>query len=161
MNEGSMLATLIGGLRNRGLSLAVAESLTGGALSAAIVSVSGASDVYKGGVTTYSAESKVSVLGVSSQLIDSGGTVQAEVALQMALGVQELFGADVAMSTTGVAGPGPAEGHPAGTVHICLAGPGVAKKQELHLKGSRQQIRELTVEASLQLLGDFLGGGLS
>ncbi len=145
---------LVSGLREDALTLAVAESLTGGLLSAAIVAISGASDVYRGGVTTYAPATKISVLGLPEALIREGGTVQAEVATRMALSVRELFGADIALSTTGVAGPGPSEGHPAGTVFIGYADGAGARSWPLQFPGDRDAVREQTVQRALELVLD-------
>lgn len=118
------VAALVGELAARGLSIATAESLTGGALVARLVDIPGASRVVRGGVCTYATDTKASVLSVSRERLELTGPVDAEVAKQMASGARALFGADIALSTTGVAGPGSADGHEAGTVHVACAGPG-------------------------------------
>lgn len=139
--------------------IATAESLTGGALCARLVDVPGASETVLGGVCTYASDLKAKVLGVDPARLARTGPVDREVALQMASGVAALMGADIALSTTGVAGPGPADGHPAGTVHIGCRHPGGLTHRELHIHGTRSQVREATVEAALDLLGEVLAGG--
>ena len=117
-------AAVVRTLLGRGLTLATAESLTGGAVAAAVVSVPGASNVYVGGVVTYATALKVSLLGVPQDLVDSDGVVSAACARVMAERVRSLTGADVGVSTTGVAGPDPQEGKAPGTVFVAVAGRG-------------------------------------
>ena len=104
------LADLIADLTQRGLTIATAESLTGGGLVARLVDVPGASHVVRGGACTYAVDTKASVLGVSESQLAATGPVNEQVARQMARGARELFRADIGVSTTGVAGPGPADG---------------------------------------------------
>lgn len=151
-----LAAKLVAGLRRAHLHLAVAESLTGGQLCATIVEVPGASDVLRGGVCTYAPDTKVEVLGVSAELIAERGTVNQEVAQQLAAGARRLFGSEVALATTGVAGPGPAEGHPAGTVYVAIDAPGHQTWIAHQFAGDRQQVRNQSVEAALRLLEDYL-----
>lgn len=146
------VATLI----DRGITLACAESLTGGALAATIVSVPGVSEVFRGAVVSYATDVKASVLGVSQSRLDAVGPVDEQVALQMARGACSVLGADVALATTGVAGPGPADGHPAGTVWIAIAGALGERALLLDLSGDRARIREQTVDEALGLLGTAL-----
>ncbi|WP_396837214.1 CinA family protein [Mobilicoccus sp.] len=114
-------ARLLDLLRSRSQTLAVAESLTGGLVLATLTDIPGSSDVVRGGVVSYATDLKTGMLGVDAALLRSGGPVQAEVAAQMAGGVARLCGATWGLATTGVAGPGPADGHPAGTVHLAVA----------------------------------------
>lgn len=151
----SLVATLIA----RHLTIATAESLTGGALCARLVDVPGASETVRGGVCTYATELKAQVLGVDPDRLALTGPVDREVAVEMAAGVARLMGADIALSTTGVAGPGPADGHAAGTVHIVCHHPGGVAHRELHLQGSRAEVRRGSVDAALGLLGEVLGVG--
>lgn len=153
------LHRLINDLSQARLSIATAESVTGGALCARLVDVPGASAVVRGGVCTYATDLKASVLGVDADLLAARGPVDAEVALQMARGVRSLMGADIGVSTTGVAGPGPADGHEVGTVHIAVNGPGGEDHRELHLVGERAQIRALSVDAALHLVRSVLDSG--
>lgn len=101
------VAQLIADLTRRGLSIATAESLTGGGLVARLVDVPGASHVVRGGVCTYAVDTKASVLGVSESRLTLTGPVDEQVARQMAAGARSLFGASIGLSTTGVAGPDP------------------------------------------------------
>ncbi len=147
-----LVRTAVVALRARGFTLAVAESLTGGALASAIVEVSGVSDVFRGGAVSYATDVKSSVLGVSEERLAQTGPVDREVALEMARGACRLFRADVAMATTGVAGPGPSDGHPAGTVWVALSGKIGEEAVEFHFEGGRAQVRACAVEAALSLL---------
>lgn len=138
--------------RTRGLTLAAAESLTGGEIAAAIVSVPGASDVFPGGIVSYAARIKEELLGVPGQLIADSGTVNAEVAARMAEGVRRLLGSDLAVATTGVAGPGPNEGKPAGTVYLACADASHTVTRKRAYSGSRAEIREASTADALALL---------
>ena len=148
------VAQLIADLTRRGLSIATAESLTGGGLVARLVDVPGASHVVRGGVCTYAVDTKASVLGVSESRLTLTGPVDEQVARQMAVGVRSLCGASIGLSTTGVAGPGPADGFPAGTVHIACAHPAGVEHRLLHLEGDRAQVRAGAIDAALTLLRD-------
>lgn len=143
-------------LTARGQKLSVAESLTGGKLSSAIVSIPGSSVVYLGGVVAYSPLLKMKILGVSAELIDQEGTVHPQVAKQMAQGVQQITGSDFALATTGVAGPGPAEEHPAGTVYVACEGLDSVMISRFAFRGTRAEIRQQTVFHALQLLNECL-----
>lgn len=139
----------VAALRAVGATVATAESLTGGLVCAALVSVPGASDVVRGGVVAYAADVKTSALGVPAELVAVRGTVDADVAGAMAVGVRERLGATYGVATTGVAGPGPSEGKPAGTVHVAVAGPSGVQTRLLALSGDRAAIRSGTVDALL------------
>ncbi|NAZ86287.1 nicotinamide-nucleotide amidohydrolase family protein [Kineococcus sp. T90] len=152
-------AGVVAALRAAGLSVATAESLTGGLVCAALVDVPGASAVVRGAVVAYATELKTSVLGVDARLLARTGPVDAEVARQMARGVRERLGADVGLATTGVAGPGPADGHEAGTVYVAVAAdalPGGAVARRLALAGERAAVRRGAVEAVLADLAGVL-----
>lgn len=136
----------------RGLTVATAESLTGGLLCAALVDVPGASRVVRGGLVAYTPEIKIQWLDVSAELIGEHGTVHREVASQMAQSARGRFDVDRAVSTTGVAGPGSAEGHEAGTVFIAVAGPESIQVHEHHFPGDRAQVRSACVDAALSAL---------
>ncbi len=123
VSAGADPAALIAELRLRAESVALAESLTGGALCARLVDVAGASDVVRGAVVAYAADLKHTLLGVDRALLADRGTVDPDVAEAMATGVRERTGATYGVATTGVAGPGPSEGKPAGTVYVAVAGP--------------------------------------
>ena len=134
-------------------SVATAESLTGGLACAHLVEAPGASVVVRGGIVAYTAESKIEVLGVPSDLIDKYGTVDEHVAASMANAARRRFGSTYGLATTGVAGPDPSEGKTAGTVHIAIAGPEGTETHLLDLVGDRQAIRNSTVD---ELLSRFV-----
>ena len=112
--DDAQVKDLIGQMTRRGLTVATAESLTGGGLVARMVDVPGASHVVRGGACTYAVDTKASVLGVSRARLDQTGPVDEQVARQMAEGARVLFGAAIGLSTTGVAGARPAPGLPGG-----------------------------------------------
>jgi len=144
-------------LRGRDASVATAESVTGGLVCAALVDVPGASQVVRGGIVAYQPQAKTALLGVPAALIAERGTVDADVAIALAEGARLRLGASYAVSTTGVGGPGPSEGKPAGTVHIAVAGPaGLAVSRLLVLDGDRQAVRHGAVDAALSLLAATL-----
>ncbi|MDY0814169.1 CinA family protein [Kitasatospora purpeofusca] len=149
------------GLRAEGGTLAVAESLTGGLLAAALVDVPGASATFRGSVTAYATELKASVLGVDEGLLAVHGPVHPVVARQMAEGVRKLLGATYGVATTGVAGPEPQDGQPVGTVHLAVAGPGGSLVSSPRLSGERATIRHRAVTAALELLVGRLPSGTS
>jgi nicotinamide-nucleotide amidase len=136
----------------RGQTVGTAESLTGGLVAAALTTIPGASAVFRGGIVAYAADVKQSLLAVPPDLLERVGTVHPDVALAMALGVKELLGADVGLATTGVAGPEPADGQPVGTVHIAVAAPSSSMHVPLSLDGTRDRIRQATVNHLLKLL---------
>ena len=142
----------IGALRRAGATVATAESLTGGLVCSTLVSVAGASDVVLGGIVAYAPQAKVELLAVDAALIADRGTVDADVAAQLALGAQDRFAATYGLGTTGVAGPGPSEGKPAGTVHLAIAGPEGVRTTELQLDGDRHAVRKGAVDALLSQL---------
>jgi nicotinamide-nucleotide amidase len=137
--------------------VAVAESLTGGLVSAALTDVAGASVVVRGGVLAYATGLKAQVLGVDEALLARVGAVDADVAEQMAQGVRSLMGATYGLATTGVAGPDRAEGKSVGTVYVAVAGPGAATVKALSLSGDRTDVRAQSVLAVLALLAVELG----
>jgi len=154
-------ADLVAELTSRGLTVAVAESLTGGALVAELVSVPGASAVVLGGVVAYQTELKHTLLGVDAGLLARHGPVHPDVAASMAVGVRDRLTtgghpADIGLATTGVAGPDPQGGHAPGTVFVGLAVPGDVRVAELTLAGDRQAIRNATVSESLTALDRWL-----
>ncbi|MEN1976040.1 CinA family protein [Cellulomonas sp. P4] len=142
-------AGLLAALRDRGWTVAVAESLTGGLVAAALVDVPGASQSLRGGVVAYATDVKGSVLGVDRELLAAHGAVHPEVARQMAERVRALLGADVGLATTGVAGPEPQDGFSPGTVHVAVATPAGTVVRTLALVGGRAAIRAATCDAVL------------
>jgi nicotinamide-nucleotide amidase len=151
-DTGELPAAAIGLLVARGMTVAAAESLTGGLVTAALTTVPGASAVVRGGVVAYAADLKIALLGVDTGLLARVGTVHRDVALEMARGVRERLGASVGVATTGVAGPDPADGQPVGTVHIAVSTSRLARHEALMLGGHRAGIRRATVDHMLQLL---------
>jgi len=139
-------------LLDRGLTVAVAESLTGGLLSAALTQPAGASEYFRGGLVVYATDLKARLADVPQPLLDAEGPVCAEVAAALARGVRERLDADLGIGITGVAGPDPVGDHPAGTVFIAVAGAGFSEVSRLYLRGSRSEIREASVTAALTLL---------
>jgi nicotinamide-nucleotide amidase len=142
---------LLVALRSRGWTVAVAESLTGGLLCAALVDVPGASASVRGGVVAYATDLKDALLGVDAALLAERGAVDPDVARQMAEGVRVRLGADVGLATTGVAGPDPQDGHPPGTVHVAVATDGGVTVRSMQLTGDRSTVRAGTVDAVLRL----------
>lgn len=151
-----LAAKVIGLLLARGHTVAAAESLTGGLVTATLTTVPGSSAVVRGGVVAYAAGVKASVLGVPADLLERCGTVHADVAVAMARGVAERLGATAGLGTTGVAGPDPSEGHPVGTVHVAACLGTVVRHRALALAGDREQIRRGSVEHVLSLLAEML-----
>jgi len=134
-------------LRARRATLAVAESLTGGLMGARFTAVPGASDVFRGGIVSYASDVKFSLLGVPE-----GPVVSEQAAIAMAEGARRVLGADVALSTTGVAGPAEQEGQPVGTVFLGLAMDGASEAQQVRLPGDRQRIRQYAVISAANML---------
>jgi nicotinamide-nucleotide amidase len=139
---------IVNTLRDRGETLSTAESLTAGDLSSAIVTIAGASDVFVGGVTAYRDEIKISHLGVDPTLIASHSSISEQVAVAMARGAQKSFGTTWAISTTGVAGPNPLDGHPVGTVWVAIEGP-ISQSIELALSGERESVRNAATASAI------------
>jgi nicotinamide-nucleotide amidase len=149
-------ADLVGRLTASGRTVAVAESLTGGLVAAAFTDIAGASVVLRGGVVAYATDVKARVLGVDELLLARAGSVDAEVAEQMASGVRSLMGATYGLSTTGVAGPDPVDDKNVGMVYVAVVGPGTSRVKALELSGDRASIRTQSVLAVLALLAEEL-----
>ncbi|MDN4476152.1 CinA family protein [Demequina sp. SYSU T00192] len=143
---------VIARLRERGASIATAESLTGGAVCSALIAVPGASTVVRGGIVAYTPAMKARLLGVDPDLIREAGVVSDAVAGAMARGVREATGATLGVATTGVAGPEPHDGAPVGRVHVAVAGPAGESTTRLDLPGDRAAVRSGTVDAALALV---------
>lgn len=143
-------------LEQKGWHIATAESLTGGLVSRCITDVSGASRVFECGVCSYSDRIKQQALGVSPLTLAQWGAISAQTAREMAAGVQRLSGAQIALSTTGNAGPDASENKPVGLVYLGLAGPGGCQSRKLQLTGDRETIRtqaaQLALEFALEVL---------
>jgi len=136
----------------RGWTLAVAESCTGGLAGGNITTVPGSSEYFLGGVIAYSNKIKTGVLGVPPDLLGKYGAVSSEVALKMAEGVRGLTGADVGIAVTGVAGPAGSEAKHPGMVHIAVISPTFTVVREYSFAGGREMIRKRAVDAALELL---------
>jgi nicotinamide-nucleotide amidase len=154
----ALAAQVITQLTERGLTLATAESLTGGLVCARLVDVPGSSAVVRGGVVAYATELKHRLLGVDAALLAEHGAVHPEVARQLGTGVRDALGADYGLATTGVAGPSPQDGHQPGTVFVAVARPaaGACAVRALRLSGDRARIRAESVAAVLELLLEVL-----
>lgn len=144
-------------LRERGWTLSIAESCTGGLVCDRITNVSGSSDYYMGGMVTYSNESKAEHLGIPSVIIKRHGAVSPQVARKMAQGVRKAFHTTFGLSTTGVAGPtGGTKRAPIGRVFIGISDGRRTWVKKLDLKGSRIQIKREAVQRSLHLCYEIL-----
>ncbi len=144
-------------LRERRLTLTVAESCTGGGLGDAVTDVAGSSDYFLGGIIAYANEAKTSLLGVPRELLEAHGAVSPEVATAMAEGARRLLGSDLALSATGIAGPGGVTaGKPVGLVYIALATPGGTEVRPYTWAGTRVENKRASVQAALELLVDWL-----
>lgn len=139
--------------RLAGRTLATAESCTGGGIGAALTAVPGSSAVYKGGIISYCNEVKHRVLGVDNEILNTLGAVSGLVAKQMAVGARRVLDADIAVSVTGLAGPGGDEfGNPVGTVFIGYCDGKGSFFREYHFPGDRELVRRRTIEAVLDLI---------
>jgi len=137
----------------KGKTLATAESCTGGGIGAALTAVAGASKVYVGGVVSYTNDIKNRVLGVDQAVLDKYGAVSSPVAGAMASGVRNLMKCDVAVSVTGLAGPGGDDfGNPVGTVCIGYADRHQTLAKKFRFYGDREEIRQQAVKAALELI---------
>ena len=143
--------------RDRGYSMATAESCTGGLVAARLTSVPGSTDVIVGGIVSYANEVKIEQLGVPAELIEQHGAVSAEVAEAMARGARERLGVDVAVSVTGIAGPGGgSEEKPVGLVYYHAETPEGGHGSKFDFPGDRDSIRRRSVVASLHLVRRLL-----
>ena len=146
-------------LKDQGLSLACAESCTGGLIAKRITDLAGASSVFHGGVVSYTNEVKHGVLGVPRELLDQFGAVSAPVAEAMAEGARRTLGADLAVSATGVAGPDPDDrGNPVGLVYVALAWDGGVFVRTVHAVGPRERVRTVAASHAFDLLRRRLTG---
>jgi nicotinamide-nucleotide amidase len=151
-DERSIEELLLDACRTAGLTLATAESCTGGLVAAALTAVPGASEVFLGATVAYANAAKETQLGVPAELLNRFGAVSAEVAEAMAEGARQRFAADVAVAVTGVAGPGGGTPEkPVGLVHLCAAGPDGKLDAALQLPGDRETVRGRATVAALHL----------
>jgi PncC family amidohydrolase len=155
------LATRINGLlrapegEKSPLTVATAESCTGGAVAAALTSLAGSSDYVMGGIVSYSNAAKANLLGVSQEILETRGAVSPECAREMAEGARRALGADLAVATTGIAGPGGGTARkPVGLVYIAVADDEGVKAVEHHFAGDRVAVTRAATEAALAFLLD-------
>lgn len=145
-------------LKARGLTLACAESLTGGGLAARLSAAPGSSGFFRGSAVCYTAQAKIEVLGVSQATIYGPGLVSEACAREMAAGARRIFSADIGIATTGVAGPEPHGGEPPGRVWLALDAEERTHARGMRLPGDREQVQRWTEEAALDLVRRFLTG---
>lgn len=145
-------------LRDRGRTLACAESITGGGVAARITSVPGASDYFVGSAVCYTASAKVRVLGVSPATVAGPGVVSAECAREMAAGARRVYSADLGVGLTGVAGPDPLDAQPPGQVWVALDAEGLSHARGFRAPGGRDQVRRWAEQAALDLVRRHLEG---
>ena len=139
--------------RLAGKTLATAESCTGGGIGAALTAVPGSSAVYKGGIISYTNWVKANILGVDEEVLKIHGAVSAPVAEAMAVGARNVLQADIAVSVTGLAGPGGDEyGNPVGRVYIGYADEKISTSREFTFEGDRDAVRRQAVEEALKLI---------
>jgi nicotinamide-nucleotide amidase len=155
-DQAGLARQIVTSLTGRAQTVAVAESLTGGLLAAALVDVPGASLVLRGGIVAYATDLKHALLDVPAALLERFGPVHPDVAAAMADGARRRLDATFGMATTGVAGPDPADGLPPGTVHIAVSSQRGGRRQSLALSGDRRSVRQQTVVAALSLLQGML-----
>lgn len=144
-------------LRASGLKLATAESCTGGLIADRITNVPGSSDYFVGGVVAYAYEAKVALLNVSWDTLRAYGAVSRETVLEMARGARKVLSADVAISVSGIAGPGGGlPNKPVGTTWIGLCGPGVERAELKLFKGGRLDVKDQAAVTALLMLKEYL-----
>lgn len=147
----TMESVVLGMMRAAGLSLGLAESVTGGLVAARLTAIPGASDVVRGSIVAYASEVKFDVLGVGT-----GPVVSEKAAMEMALGARSRLNADIGLALTGVAGPSEQDQMPVGTLCVAIDGPGGSLVRTLRLPGQREQMRQFSVISSLDLLRGYL-----
>ena len=144
-------------LRQKGLTLGVVESATGGLMSHLITNVPGSSDYYKGSITAYSNEAKVKIVGVKAATINKYGAVSYQVAEEMAQGGRKILAADICLADTGTAGPtGATPGKPVGLFYTGLSHKGGTFSQKHNFDGNREQNKLAAAEAALSWLKEYL-----
>lgn len=144
-------------LRERGQTLGVAESCTGGLIAHRLTNVAGSSEYFLGGIIAYSNSVKIKLLDVSPQTIEEHGAVSEQTVLEMARGARQVLGADIALSISGIAGPGGGSANkPVGTVWVGLATPDGERARRFHFDGDREQNKAAFAEAALNVLLEYL-----
>jgi nicotinamide-nucleotide amidase len=157
--EDEELEQVIGRLLvEKGMTIASAESLTGGSVAVRLSTAAGSSDYFKGSAVTYTAEAKRKVLGVRKETIDGPGVVSEECAVEMAQGARRLYESDVALALTGVAGPEPHDGKPPGTVCLGLSAKDRDESRCFRAPGDREQVRRWAEQAGLDMVRRYLEG---
>jgi nicotinamide-nucleotide amidase len=154
------VADLVASLTRKRVTVAAAESLTAGLFTAALTEIPGSSSVLRGGIVCYATDLKASLVGVDADLLDRVGPVDPDVAIQLAAGARSVCGADLGIGLTGVAGPGPQDGVPAGTVFVAAAA--ADRHQVSALPGQatptdRWQVRAAAVRTAIDLLEELSG----
>jgi nicotinamide-nucleotide amidase len=157
MTDEPLAARLLEAVDRMGWTVATAESLTGGLVASALVDVPGASRSFRGAVVAYATDLKSSALGVDAALLAERGAVDPDVASAMARGAQVRLGADVALATTGAAGPDPQDGAQPGTVHVAVATPVGTHGASAWLPGERAEVRAAARDLVLRLALDAVG----
>ena len=148
---------IISKLIENNITISTAESCTGGSLGKIITSVPGASSIYGYGFITYANEAKEKILGVSHETLEKHGAVSSETALEMAKGAREVSGSDIAVSVTGIAGPGGGTAEkPVGLVYIAIADKNGEQYRKLNLSGNRDEVRAKTCEKVFELVKERL-----
>lgn len=158
VDAASLEAVVSALLREKGLTLAAAESCTGGLLSKRMTDLPGASEVFRGGAVVYATDSKTSLLGVPAALIEEKGVVSREVALSLAENVRAVFSADFGVGITGLAGPDGDGVHPVGTVFVALAAADDSFVREIHGGRDRDRIRTMAASHALDMLRRYMTG---
>jgi nicotinamide-nucleotide amidase len=152
-----MVDSLANILKERSLTISVAESCTGGLIGHTLTNEPGSSDYFLGGVVSYSNQSKVDLLGVSTETIREHGAVSNKTAKEMASGVRQRFGTDIGLSVTGIAGPdGGTDEKPVGTVFMGLSFEDKIFSQEYRFKGTREEIKQECANMALELVKRYL-----
>ena len=158
-NHSSVAEALAEALRERGITIAAAESLTGGLIGAELTGAGGSSDFFRGSAVCYTTDAKRDVAGVDDSILSGPGAVSEEAAGALAEGAAKLFGADLGVSATGVAGPAEQEGKPVGTVYVGAAFGGRTEVRTVRGYGDRDNIRTIAMNAALELGRRTLAGG--
>ncbi|NCO33195.1 MAG: hypothetical protein AUJ92_02170 [Armatimonadetes bacterium CG2_30_59_28] len=157
--ENRLLEEVARELTGRGWTISTAESCTGGAVGYRLTSLAGSSHYYVGGVIAYSNAIKTALLGVPESLLEAHGAVSAPCATSMAEGCRKLFGADMAVSVTGIAGPGGGTvPKPVGLVYIGVAHDVVASVREFRFNGDRERVRRSAAHSALKMILNSLNG---
>ncbi|MDR0417771.1 MAG: nicotinamide-nucleotide amidohydrolase family protein [Propionibacteriaceae bacterium] len=151
-------ARAVAGLTAAGQTVATAESVTGGLIAGRLTGVAGASAAVRGALVVYAPDLKTRLAGVPAEVIAAAGVVSEAVARALAAGARRACAADWGIGVTGVAGPGPSDGVPAGTVWLALAGPDGDQAERLCLPGGRAAVRAAAVDRAVAMLADAVGG---